>query len=188
MRVKSVFFDSLRLNYYVKPFRGHAHFNISHLIEPPRRGQSYGTQIVFLGKKKKENVNVRKISWNEWKFKKKKRWLKISTHPNFSVILDVRAVPLIREKYLFVTCVKSFLLQATIIPGFARQKRIVLYVENSFLRSSNYLQVNQVSVVHTKLIFVLVAQRSYRHIGVSTVFLLYFWWNNLQEFNIGAKK
>ena len=118
----------------------------------------------------------------------KKRWLKISTHPNFSVILVVRAVPLIREKYLYVTCVKSFLLQATIIPGFARQKRIVLYVENSFLRSSYYLQLNQVSDVHTKLIFVLVAQRSYRHIGVSKVFLLYFWWNNLQEFNIGAKK
>lgn len=187
MRFKSVFFDSLRLNYYVKPSRGHAHFNISHLIEPPLRGQSYGTQIVFLEKKKKENVNVRKISWNEWKFKKK-RWIKISTHPNFSVILDVKAVPLIREKYLFVTCVKSFLLQATIIPGFARQKRIVLYIENSFLRSSCYLQLNQVSDVHTKLIFVLVAQRLYRHIGVSIVFLLNIWWNNLQEFNIGAKK
>ena len=118
----------------------------------------------------------------------KKRWLKISTHPNLSVILVVRAVPLIREKYLFVTCVKSFLLQATIIPGFARQKRIVLYVENSFLRSSYYLQLNQVSDVHTKLIFVFVAQRSYRHIGVSIVFLRDFWWNNLQEFNIGAKK
>lgn len=82
-------------------------------------------------------------------------------------------MPLIREKYLFVTCVKSFLLQATIIPGFARQKRIVLYVENSFLRSSNYLQVNQVSVVHTKLIFVLVVQRSYRSVkSVPPLFLV----------------
>ena len=53
VRFKSVFFDSLRLNYYVKPSRGHARLNINHLIEPPLRGQSYGTQIVFLETKKK---------------------------------------------------------------------------------------------------------------------------------------